>query len=79
METDTIRWLNAFFELFVVLAFAIGWLILEMVGRRLDRKREEERAKENNSGTTTAKPDALTATSERAPGHLEGQHGLHDR
>ena len=30
-------------ELFVVLAFGIGWLILERVARRLDRKRLEER------------------------------------
>lgn len=35
---------NAFFELFVVLAFAIGWAVMEYAGKRLDRKREEERA-----------------------------------
>lgn len=44
MPDDTIRWMNAFFELFVVLAFALGWLVLEYVGRRLDRKREIESA-----------------------------------
>jgi len=31
-------------ELFVVLAFLIGWLILERVARRLDRKRQEDQA-----------------------------------
>jgi hypothetical protein len=30
----------AFFELFVVLAFGVGWLILEWNGKRLDRKRK---------------------------------------
>jgi hypothetical protein len=30
----------AFMELFVVLAFAAGWLVLEYVGRRLDRQKE---------------------------------------
>ncbi len=35
----------AFMELFVVLAFAIGWLVLERVARQLDeRKRDEEDA-----------------------------------
>jgi hypothetical protein len=33
----------AFMELFVVLAFGIGWLILERGARRLDRKRQDER------------------------------------
>jgi hypothetical protein len=33
----------AFMELFVVLAFGIGWLILERVAQGLDRKRQEER------------------------------------
>jgi hypothetical protein len=31
-------------ELFIVLAFAAGWGVLELVGRRLDRHREAERA-----------------------------------
>ena len=35
----------AFMELFVVLAFGIGWLVLERVARRFDkRKRDEEDA-----------------------------------
>lgn len=29
-------------ELFVVLAFAIGWAILEFVTRRMDKRRAEE-------------------------------------
>jgi len=32
----------AFIELFVVLAFAIGWLVLERVARRFDRKRQSD-------------------------------------
>ncbi len=31
----------AFIELFVVLAFVIAWGILELVTRRLDRKRQD--------------------------------------
>jgi hypothetical protein len=40
----------AFMELFVVLAFGIGWLILELVARRLDekRKREEDQSERGN-------------------------------
>jgi hypothetical protein len=34
----------AFMELFVVLAFAIGWAILEVVTRRLDKRRAREDA-----------------------------------
>ena len=33
----------AFMELFVVLAFGVGWLILERVARRLDRQRLDHR------------------------------------
>jgi hypothetical protein len=33
-------------EFFVVAMFAACWGILELVGRRLDRKKEAERAKE---------------------------------
>ena len=36
-----------FLEFFVVALFAIAWGILELVGRRLDRKKAAERAKEN--------------------------------
>lgn len=35
------HWPLAFFELVVVLAFGIGWMILEWQGRRLDRQRDE--------------------------------------
>jgi hypothetical protein len=31
-------------ELFVVLAFFIGWGVIELVARRYDRKREAERS-----------------------------------
>jgi hypothetical protein len=42
----------AFMELFVVLAFAVGWLVLEIVSRRYDRKRREE-TKSNDERRTT--------------------------
>lgn len=32
-------------ELFVVLAFAIGWVILEFVAKRMEKRRNEEDAK----------------------------------
>ena len=35
-----------FIEFFVVALFALAWGALELVGRRLDRKKEAERAKE---------------------------------
>ena len=37
-----------FIEFFVVALFAMAWGVLELVGRRLDRKKEAERAKEQN-------------------------------
>ncbi len=46
-----------FTEFFIVLLFALGWLILELVGRRLDRQRtawlaaeKRERDSETRSG-----------------------------
>jgi hypothetical protein len=38
-----------FVEFFVVGLFAIVWGVLELVGRRLDRKKEAERAREGGS------------------------------
>ena len=38
-----------FIEFFVVAMFVMSWGVLELVGRRLDRKKEAERAKEQNS------------------------------
>jgi hypothetical protein len=35
-----------FIEFFVVALCAMAWGVLELVGRRLDRKKEAERAKE---------------------------------
>ncbi|MGQ0672639.1 MAG: hypothetical protein ACT4N2_07145 [Hyphomicrobium sp.] len=35
-----------FFEFFVVLAFGIGWLILERVARTYDKKSTEEKSTE---------------------------------
>jgi hypothetical protein len=37
-----------FIEFFVVALFIMAWAILELVGRRLDRKKEAERAKQQN-------------------------------
>lgn len=70
MDTDTVRWLNAFFELIVVLAFALGWLILELNGRRLDREREKRRANETDASPSASKP-AEQDRSERTPRHPE--------
>lgn len=42
--------LLAFMELFVVLAFAIGWGVLELITLRMDkRKREREDAQQRQS------------------------------
>ncbi|MGA2993964.1 hypothetical protein [Bradyrhizobium sp.] len=37
-----------FIEFFVVALFALCWGVLELVGRRLDRKKEAERAKQQD-------------------------------
>ncbi len=34
-----------FIEFFVVALFAIAWAVLELVGKRLDKKKAAERAK----------------------------------
>jgi hypothetical protein len=36
-----------FIELFVVLGFALGWLVLELVGLRMDKRRREQAARED--------------------------------
>jgi len=36
-------------EFLFVALFAIAWGVLELLGRRLDRKKEAERAKEQNA------------------------------
>jgi hypothetical protein len=41
-----------FIEFFVVALFAMAWGILELVGRRLDRKKEAERAKEREAASS---------------------------
>jgi hypothetical protein len=35
--------LLGFMEMFIILAFALGWGVLELVGLRLDKKRAAER------------------------------------
>lgn len=53
MESNS--WLGLI-ELFVVLAFVLGWGILELVGLRLDRQREAE--KQKHLGRDQADSDA---------------------
>jgi hypothetical protein len=38
-----------FIEFFVVAMFVMAWGVLEMLGRRLDRKKEAEQAKERDA------------------------------
>jgi hypothetical protein len=45
---DSSPWLG-FIEMGVVLLFALGWGIMELVGIRLDRKRGEERERRTTS------------------------------
>jgi hypothetical protein len=41
-----------FIEFFVVALFALCWGILELVGRRLDKKKEAERSREQGPSKT---------------------------
>ena len=45
-----------FVEFFVVILFGLCWLVLEWQGRRLDRKRDAERAKQATTTPTTTTP-----------------------
>jgi hypothetical protein len=38
-----------FIEFFVVALFVMAWGVLELVGRRLDKKKETERAKQKDA------------------------------
>jgi hypothetical protein len=40
-------------EFLFVALFAIAWGVLELLGRRLDRKKEAERAKERNTNPSS--------------------------
>jgi hypothetical protein len=42
----------AFMETFIILAFALGWGVLELVTLRLDRKRKEEREESDGDAET---------------------------
>ncbi len=44
------RWLGAFLEFFVVIAFAIAWAAVEWQCRRLDRQKAEREAQSGPSG-----------------------------
>jgi hypothetical protein len=41
------NWLG-FIEFFVVALFAMAWGVLELLGRRLDKKKEAERARDKS-------------------------------
>lgn len=49
---------GAYLEILFVLAFAIGWAVLEFVCRRLDRKREEDRARDTGRAPPSANDEA---------------------
>jgi hypothetical protein len=42
----------AFMEMFIILAFALGWGVLELVTLRLDRKRKAERERSDGEAET---------------------------
>jgi hypothetical protein len=42
----------AFMEMFIILAFALGWGVLELVTLRLDRKREAARERSDGEAKT---------------------------
>ena len=44
-----------FIEFFVVAMFVMAWGVLELVGRRLDKKKEAERAKQHAKETSARK------------------------
>lgn len=44
----------ALMELFIVLAFVLGWAVLEIVGLRLDKAREREKGEEEEKGRAAA-------------------------
>jgi len=41
----------AFFELLIVVAFAVGWFILEKVANSYDRKKQSDTDETGNDGT----------------------------
>ena len=53
-------------ELGVVVAFALGWGVLELLGLRMDKRRREAAAREG----------AAAATDSSDPRHAEGQQRL---
>ncbi|MCZ8132037.1 MAG: hypothetical protein O9284_12170 [Steroidobacteraceae bacterium] len=69
-----------FMELLIVVAFALGWLVLEWNGRRLDRQQaEREAARRAREGAADAGDEGAGAagphagTSARDARHPEGQ------
>ena len=64
----------AFIELFVVLAFLLAWGVLELVGRRLDRRRRESAANEppvEDGQFRSASPGRLDAPRQPADSQLD--------
>ncbi len=64
-----------FIEFFVVAMFVMAWGVLELVGRRLDRKKEAERAKQRGRDPAILDGALLSPR----PRHPERQHRLYDR
>jgi hypothetical protein len=55
-STDELEMENgflAFMEMFIILAFALGWGVLELVTLRLDRKRQAERQRPEGEAETS--------------------------
>lgn len=49
--------LLAFMEMFIILAFALGWGVLELVTMRLDRKRMAEQQASDGERETPINPE----------------------
>ena len=45
----------AFMEMFIILAFALGWGVLELVTLRLDRKRTAEKQRSDGDAETPSR------------------------
>ena len=56
-------------EFFLVISFALGWGVLELLGLRMDKKREIEKKRLHENAAATSDP--ASPSSPRA-GHPEG-------
>jgi hypothetical protein len=67
----------AFMEFFVVLAFAIGWAVLELVVRRLEKHRDEP--PKSGEDEIWRRRQAELGESRAASRHAERKHRPHHR